>query len=140
MEYRIENDDSILVKLSSGDDVIESLKLLAEKLHIDGAFFVGIGTFSHAELGFFYPDKKEYARKKFDGDFELLSMTGNIGIGPDNEKVVHAHVVLSDDDFKCFGGHLFKGIVSVVAEIQIYRCSRINRTPHPVGLNLWKLY
>ena len=139
MDYREELDGSLLIRLYPGEEIIQSLTGLSKTSGIVGATFFGIGALDFAELGYYYPDRKQYDKRKFEGQHELLSLSGNIGFAPDGEIAVHAHVVISDNNFICHGGHLFQGRVSVVAEIRLFPCGDIKRVPDPSGLNLWKL-
>lgn len=109
---------SYCVVLDTGDEIISSLKNLAEREGIKGASISGIGTLKDPELGFFDLGKREYLKKTFKGDFELLSLLGNISVSKDGI-VVHNHVLISDDKFATLGGHLFKGTITGTGEIMV---------------------
>ncbi len=140
MQYREEYDGSFLAKLDRGEEVIESLKNLARKLGWRSATFTGIGALDRLDVGYFDVKEKEYLRGRLEDSHELLSLKGNIAIGPDDELVIHAHVVLGDRDMHVYGGHLFKGYVSVTAEIRIWPMDDVRREPdEETTLNLWNL-
>lgn len=100
------------------EPLMESITRTAKKHGVFGASLTGLGALKHAELGFYHLHKKEYDRRKFDEEYELVSLTGNITV-KDGEPFVHAHIVLGDDKFQCWGGHLFEGLVAVTAEITV---------------------
>jgi uncharacterized protein len=100
------------------EPLMESITRTAKKCGVSGASLTGLGALKAASLGFYHLHKKEYARKQFDDEFELVSLTGNITL-KDGEPYVHAHIVLGDTEFRCWGGHLFEALVAVTAEITV---------------------
>ncbi len=140
MKYRLENDGNYLLCLDIGDGIISSLKKFASSVGLRGAIFEGIGALNHAEIGYFDFLSKTYIRKTIDEQREILSLQGNIGIGPGGETIIHAHIILGDSEMNCVGGHLFEGVVSVTAEIYVRPVLDIIRSPNSItGLNLWDI-
>lgn len=108
-----------LVVLDRGQMILESLNQIAAKENILGGHLSAIGALQKPELGFYELHEKNYIRKTFDsGDFELISMNGNISL-KDGQPYVHAHAALGLADFSVIGGHLFDAEVAVTAEIYI---------------------
>ena len=70
------------------------------------------------EIGYFNTKTKEYEKEKIEGDFELLSLMGNL-TRPQGSPLAHLHVVLSGPDHKAIGGHLIYGEIAVTGEILI---------------------
>jgi uncharacterized protein len=128
------------VILDTGDEIISSLKKFAVENRISGASISGIGTLRNPELGFFDIGKREYLKKTIKGDFELLSLDGNISVSQDGT-VVHTHVLISDEKFNAFGGHLFSGEITGTGEIIIETCGeKIERKYNKqANLNLIKI-
>ena len=58
----------------------------------------------------------EKSHKKLNGEYELTSLMGNITI-KENNPFIHMHVNISDDNYKCFGGHLFHAKITVTGEL-----------------------
>ena len=115
------------VVLKKDEEIIESLKKFAIENSIEGAKISGIGTLKNPELGFFDLEKKQYDKRILNGDFELLSLCGNISLF-ENDTIVHIHTLVSDSEFKAYGGHLFSSLVTGTAEIIIETANeRINR-------------
>ncbi len=106
------------VILQKGEDIIAKLMEFAAKQDIKGASISGVGTCKDPELGYFDLEKKQYLEKTIKGDFEVLSLSGNIS-RLNGEPVIHIHTLISDENFKTFGGHLFKGETTGTAEIII---------------------
>jgi predicted DNA-binding protein with PD1-like motif len=82
---------------------------------------------------------KEYIKRKFEGDYELVGLSGNFArLG--NDTILHCHAAFSDTEFRLIGGHLFSAGVAVTAEFYIRPGGiEIERRPDPkTGLNLIK--
>lgn len=108
-----------LVVLDKDQKILQTLTTIVEKENIKGGHLSAIGALKNAELGFYELHKQDYIRKQFNvGDFELISMNGNISL-KDGAPYVHAHAALGKEDFSVFGGHLFEAEVAVTAEIYI---------------------
>lgn len=106
------------IKLDKGEELIGTVSAFANETGILSAFVTGIGVLKDIELGYFDVEKSAYDIKKLEGDFELVSLMGNIG-KMDGKAGVHFHVVLSDKEFKCIGGHLLKAYIGVTCEMVI---------------------
>lgn len=104
--------------VDKGEKLIDSLTRQFKQADISGGMLSGLGALTHAELGFYHLSRKEYTRKRFDEEYELISLTGNIAL-KDGAPFIHAHVALGAEDFSAFGGHLFEAIVAVTAEITV---------------------
>jgi hypothetical protein len=107
-----------VIRLFRDDEIIESVKGFAQKYGITAGYVSAIGAAGSITLGFFDKKKKGYKEKKFDGEFEILSLTGNIGMF-DGEPIVHAHMIFGDDSYAVKGGHLISAVVSVTCEVMI---------------------
>ena len=107
--------ESYLLRLFQGEDILESLQKFCEhNRNIGSGRIQGIGAVSIANIGFF--NGTEYLTNTFSENLELLSLTGNIAL----DKIVHLHGVFGRVDGSCVGGHIMSGcIVSVTCEIQI---------------------
>jgi len=125
-----------------GDEPLEGLLRFAHEERIDAAGFTAIGAFSDAELGYFDWQKKDYERIRIDEQVEVLSLLGDIAVGPGREgKKVHAHVVLGRRDGTTRGGHLLSARVRPTLEVIATESAGFLRREHdPVtGLALIRL-
>ena len=129
-----------IVVCSLGEDVIASLVKFASENKIHSGTMMGIGALKEIELGYYDIEEKVYFRRKYDGEFELVSCSGNFAL-KDGEVILHCHAIFSDRDFHVIGGHLFSGKVAITAEFYIRpEGVEIKRGPdEATGLNLIKL-
>ncbi len=112
-------DDVHILILDRGEEVVESVIDFCNENGIKAAFVNGIGAIFKVTLGYFDILKKEYKKKKLDNSYELVNLSGNISV-KDKSLIFHPHVALGGVDYNLIGGHLFKGTVSVTAEIFIF--------------------
>jgi predicted DNA-binding protein with PD1-like motif len=103
------------VRLERGEDVLATLTKFANHAKIGNAFVNGIGVLKDVEIGYFDSESGEYIKTKLDGEYELISLMGNVTI-VDGERFVHAHVNLSDRSCRPYAGHLFSGAIGVTGE------------------------
>jgi predicted DNA-binding protein with PD1-like motif len=129
-----------LVRCDIGDEIVSKLTQFASDNEINSGTVTGIGAVKNPILGYFDLPGKEYLRKEFEGNFELLNLSGNFA-RLDSSVILHCHAVISDANFNVFGGHLFEGEIAVTGEFYIYPGDNvIKRGPDEVtGLNLLKL-
>lgn len=92
-----------LMVLRQGDDVFAQLEALAQREKIPGATFTGIG-FVKARFGFFDKATKTYRPKDFP-PLELASFAGSLA-WKNGKPSVHAHGVVTGENYQAFGGHL----------------------------------
>jgi uncharacterized protein len=109
---------SYIVVLEIGEPLLSSLSDFATQEGLTGATIQAIGALRDFELGYYYLDRKEYGRQKFNEIAELITCSGNIAIRKE-APFVHVHALLGRDDFTVIGGHLFEGTVAVTAEISV---------------------
>ncbi len=107
-----------IARLDPGEEIIATLSNFVKASDIGTASISGIGAAGELSIGYFDRARKEYVRKALSGEYEILSVTGNVShVG--GEPWVHAHVVLSGSDFAALGGHLFSGKVTVTVELAL---------------------
>ncbi|MCI0413597.1 DNA-binding protein, partial [bacterium] len=61
-----------------GDELLTSLMGFAKEENIAAGSIQAIGALQDFELGYYYLNKKEYGRKKFNEIAELISCSGNL--------------------------------------------------------------
>lgn len=139
MDYK-ESNGSYFIRLHKDDDVFPSLEKFAKETQVTCGTLNGIGALKDCELGFYHLDKKEYERKVFPEEAELLSLVGNCSL-LENKPFFHIHTVLGASDFSTYGGHLFSAKVAVTAEV-IFRplALEVHRGfEEDIGLNLLQM-
>lgn len=112
-----EDPTTLVVILDTGDEVLASLKSVAQTEHLAGSSFKAIGALSQVELGWFNWETKKYqTATKLQEQVELLSLIGDIAL-KDGEPQVHAHLVIGRQDGSAHGGHLLSATVRPTCEI-----------------------
>ena len=135
MEYLKEN-NVYLVRIDRGEDLMSSLSNLAIEEQLQSGSVTGIGALEKIKLGFYHLDTKTYDSKVFEGEYELLSLSGNLSF-MENAPFFHLHAQLSGADYSCIGGPLFEATVAVTCEIYL-TCNNFAPTrtlDSEVGLN-----
>jgi predicted DNA-binding protein with PD1-like motif len=112
-------------RFDENEDLLESIRKAADRKGVKAGAFSVIGAVKKAVIGF-YSDKK-YITIELKRHLEIASCSGNIAVGPENETIVHAHIVVSDEKGQAFGGHLFQGtLVGPTAELVLFEVKGIN--------------
>jgi hypothetical protein len=108
-----------VVILDTGEEILASLKQLANTAQLAGSSFKAIGALSRVELGWFNWETKKYQTAvNLDEQVELLSLIGDIAL-KDGEPQVHAHLVVGRSDGTAHGGHLLSATVRPTCELVI---------------------
>jgi uncharacterized protein len=114
-----ENPKTFVVILDTGDEILASLKSIAQTEHLASSSFKAIGALRAVELGWLNWETKKYQTAvKLDEQVELLSLIGDIAL-KDDVPQVHAHVVIGRKDGTAHGGHLMSAVVRPTCEIVI---------------------
>ena len=138
MEYkRFEN--YIIARIDKGEEIIESLKKISVDENIKLASISALGAVNKFTVGVLKTDSKEYLSNNFEGNFEIVSLTGTI-TNMSDAPYLHLHMSAADENGKVFGGHLNKAFVSATCEmvINIINGSVSREYDENVGLNLFK--
>ena len=137
------NEDKIeevyVFRLEEGMDLLKEIVRIAKEKHIGSGMLMAIGALKGARFGFYTGGKDVYKYMELDKHLELLSCVGNIAL-KDGETLVHAHIVLGDEEGRTYGGHLMEGtMVSPTVELHILKIGNLSLTRHfdgRTGLNL----
>lgn len=107
-----------VLRLDPGEEIGATISAFAAREGVRCGLISGLGAAGELELGYYGRALGEYLRRRFDGEFEILSLTGNLS-ELDGVPFTHLHVVIAGHDFAAFGGHLFRGVVTVTCEVQL---------------------
>jgi len=89
---------TFVLVFETGDEIASMLQQFANGRRLGGSSFKAIGALSHAKLGWFNWETKEYDEAcVLDEQVELLSLIGDVTLR-DGEPQVHAHVVVGGSD------------------------------------------
>jgi predicted DNA-binding protein with PD1-like motif len=130
----------VFIRLEMGEEVHPSLIEIAERERIFGGWLSGIGAAHEVELGYYDLERRDYDRLHVEGDVEIASASGNLGL-VDGKPFVHLHAVVSDRECATRSGHLFRAVTSATLEfVLLVSETAIERTrDEATALNLWRV-
>ena len=123
-----------------GTDLLEGLTGICEQENIILGRVEAIGAVQKARFGFYNQKGREYQFIEKNVEMEILKCSGNISIN-DGKPMVHAHIILADENGNAFGGHLAKGTIVFACEfiIQSFNGAELIREfDESTNLRLWK--
>lgn len=112
-----------MLRLEKGEEIVQTLRIFAEKTRLKGGFVFGLGVGKDLTIGYFDGHKKDYIKKEFRGEYEFTSFSGNISYY-NKEPGIHIHITITDSKFNAYGGHLFQGYVPATLEILVLSLSK----------------
>ena len=130
----------IFVRLDKGEEIFESLYRVINKYDIKSGIINGIGAINNVVIGSYNPKTKDYNKIKFEDNFELTSLIGNVSL-KNKKPFLHIHVNISDEKCQAFGGHLFSADILATGELKIFATeTKVSRKYNEeIGLFLWDL-
>lgn len=138
MEYKRFN-NTIVARLDRGEEILTEIEKIAKAENIKLAKVSAIGAVNDFTVGVYDVDKKEYKANSFTGDFELLSLLGNINT-MNGEYYCHLHMSAGNEKGEVFGGHLNRAVISVTCEmfIDIIDGTVDRKHDDNIGINLFR--
>ena len=139
MQFK-QHDNTYFVYLEKGEKVVNVLTSFCKKHNILNGHISGIGAMNNIELGAYDSASKEYIKKTFKEDHELITYQGNIML-LDDKPFIHAHITIGNHNMEIFGGHLFSMNVAVVVEFIIQKIDGNSKRTfnNEIGLATWDL-
>ncbi|MGQ9708164.1 MAG: PPC domain-containing DNA-binding protein [bacterium] len=107
------------LRLMRGEEILTTLIDFVRQEKIKSGVLVGLGAGTDFELGYYHLEKRAYHRRRLKGEFEIVSLIGNIA-WDDRQPVCHCHIILSDRRMAAYAGHLFAGRVAATCEVSIF--------------------
>ena len=98
----------VFARLFEDEELLDTITKVALKAKVSAGVFFLIGTLKKAEMGFFREGK--YETVEMNQPLEIVSCIGNISVKED-KVFAHAHIVVSDDKGRAFGGHVMPGCI-----------------------------
>lgn len=138
MEYK-RFKEKMVVRIDKGEEILEQIKVLADKENIHLASVRALGATNDFTVGVYNIDEKKYYANSFQGNFEIVSLTGTINT-MDGKFYTHIHMSAGNDKGEVFGGHLNRAVVSATCEmiIDIIDGEVDRYHDDEIGLNLFK--
>lgn len=126
-------------RLERGDDILAGLTDFCNQEDIEAGTISAIGAVENGVVGYFDQAASEYHKLRFEQGMEIASLTGNISIR-EGKVFLHCHLVLADEQGRCFGGHLLEGNIAFACEFSIQALT--GEPPYRIhdeatGLFLW---
>lgn len=137
MDYR-RFGDTIIARMDKGEEILEQLKVIAEKESIKLASVSALGATDDITVGVFRTGEKKYCANHFTGDMEIVSLTGTVST-MDGAYYAHLHMSAGDAEGHVFGGHLNRAVISATCEmvIRVIDGQVDRKFDENVGLNLF---
>ena len=117
MDYR-RFGDTLIVRLDKNEEIVEQVRVLAEKEKIRLATVEALGAVDDFTVGVFFTNEKKYYSNRFQGAYEIVSLTGTIST-MDGHFYQHLHMSAGDAKGNVKGGHLNSANVSATCEMVI---------------------
>ena len=137
MEYR-RFGNTIVARIDKNEEILEQVKVIALEEEIKLATVQALGAVNEFTVGVFKTEEKQYLANEFQGNFEIVSLTGTINT-MNQEFYCHLHMSAGNEKGEVFGGHLNRARVSATCEMviqvidgEVERCYDEN-----IGLNLF---
>ncbi len=138
MDYR-RFGDTIVARFDRGEEIQEQLRAVCLREQVKLAEISALGAVNDFTVGVFNTETKQYKANRFEGAFEIVSLTGTVST-MDGEYYAHLHMSAGDAEGKVFGGHLNRAVISATCELVLRVIDgRVDRAADPeVGLNLFR--
>lgn len=141
-EFKLVHSREIIMgRLSRGCDLLEELTKVSTERGVNLGRIEAIGAVQKARIGFYNQESRLYQFNSFDHPLEIVKLIGNVSL-KDGNPFVHAHITLSDESGKCYGGHLAPGTVVFACEFLLEALDgpAYNRCfDEETGLPLWTI-
>lgn len=131
--------NTVIARLDKGEEILEQLEVISKKENIKLASVSALGATNDITVGVFRTDEKKYYANSFQGDMEIVSLTGTVST-MNGQYYAHLHMSAGDIEGKVFGGHLNRAVISATCEMVITVIDgRVDREFNDtVGLNTFK--
>jgi uncharacterized protein len=128
-----------LLKPPYGSDLLKELESYVRAERINLAWLSGLGAVSRATIRYYDQPNQTWADLDFDRRLEVASLCGNISL-LNGEPIVHVHLVLADEQGRCYGGHLGHNTLVFNLEVLLNTLSGppvVRKMDPQTGLTLW---
>lgn len=128
-----------ILKPPFGSDLLNELQTYVLDNNVSLAWLSGMGAVSRANIRYYDQPNRKWIDLHFDKRLEVAAMQGNVSL-LGGEPIVHVHIVLADEQGRCYGGHLADGTVVFNLEILMATLSGppvIRKMDPQTGLTLW---
>lgn len=117
MDYR-RFENTIIARIDQGEEILAKVKEIALKENVKLATIQALGAVNKFTVGVYKIKEKEYKANHFEGEFEIVSLTGTINT-MNQAYYCHLHMSAGNEKGEVFGGHLNEAFVSATCEMVI---------------------
>lgn len=108
-----------IIRLESGEPVIETLSAFLRSEGVVFATVSAIGAVSQARLAYWNAESRKYEYTDLDEQVEVLSFMGNCALR-EGEPFLHVHAVLGRRDLSVLGGHIVEATAHPTLEVCLF--------------------
>lgn len=113
----------LFARLLEDEDLLNTITHVAEKANVSVGLFFLIGTLKQVKMGFYLEGK--YKTIEMYRPLEIVSCMGNVSV-KEKKILAHAHIAVSDDKGRVFGGHVMPGcIIAATGELVLIEAVNI---------------
>ncbi len=113
---KVKSTQLLMGKLRHGGDLLEEITGICQREKIRLGRVEALGAVKRACIGFYNQQSREYQFLELDQPLEITNLVGNVSLKEGNP-IVHAHVTLTDETGKAYGGHLAPGTIVFACEL-----------------------
>ena len=137
MQYKRFN-DTYMLRIDKGEEVIQSLAALCEKEDIRLAEVSAIGAADYAAVGVFDLETGTYHKEELPFFMEIASLAGSV-TRMNNKPYIHLHTTLADQQNVVHGGHVIELRVGATCEmfVDTLEGTVTREKSEELGINLW---
>ena len=139
MDYR-KFPQGYVLRLDPGEEIVEQLTALVEREHVQLGSVTALGAANDVTIGIFSTGEKKYDSRRYQGDFEISALVGNI-TRKDGKPYLHLHITIGNPvTGEVHAGHLTACTISATLELflQVWDGAVGRKFSDQVGLNLFE--
>jgi predicted DNA-binding protein with PD1-like motif len=126
-------------RIPTDGDLVEEIERFCTDAGINAAWVTVVGAVKRSAYAYYNQTIKQYKEMASPRHHELSGFVGNISLR-DGKPFLHAHATFADINGECVAGHLLKGCVVWVAEVEIRELTGVElvrQHDEITGLALW---
>ena len=125
---RTDCEDVITCALHDGEDLLEAIEAAATKAEVHSGVFFLLGALDKVRFGFYSEATGTFEPIDIERQVDITSCIGSLA-DEDGRLVIHAHMTVSDDEGRVYGGHVLKGCrIWMRAELVIFQIEGLKRS------------
>jgi uncharacterized protein len=126
-------------RLPTDTDLVEEIQQFCADAGVQAAWVSAVGAVRRAAYAYYNQTTLQYKEMSSPRHHEIAGFVGNISVR-DGRPFLHAHATFADINGECVAGHLVKGCVVWVAEVEIRELrgvELVRQHDELTGLALW---